>query len=192
MGDSGSGKSALTCNWTLQYKNAQQHKLVVAHYIGCTSASTDLSNLLRRYLQQLSQDYHFSNNVIFRVIGEIKERFSLDKDIPRDLPGMIEAFPDWLSEAGQRGGMVLVLDALNQLEDRGQGDAHDLQWLPREFPNGVQLIVSTLPGRCLNALNARRWPQLRVEPLSPSERTTLVEEYMAQFGKFCSPSPSSN
>ena len=116
-------------------------------------------------------------------MGEIKERYALDKEIPRDLPGLIEGLPDWLSEAGQRGGMVLVLDALNQLEDRGQGDVHDLNWLPREFPNGVQLIVSTLPGRCLNALVQRGWPQLRVEPLSPAERTTLVEEYMAQYGK---------
>jgi len=67
---------------------------------------------------------------------------------------MIEGLTEWLSEAGQRGGMVLVLDALNQLEDRGQGDVHDLQWLPREFPNGVQLIVSTLSGRCQTALAA--------------------------------------
>jgi len=64
VGESGSGKSALTCNWTLQYKNAQQHKLVVAHYIDCTAASTDLSNLLRR------------------VLGEIKECYNLDKEIP--------------------------------------------------------------------------------------------------------------
>ena len=53
VGESGSGKSALTCNWTLQYKNADQHKLVIAYYIGCTAASTDLANLLRRYVSKV-------------------------------------------------------------------------------------------------------------------------------------------
>ena len=118
------------------------------------------------------------------MIGEIKDHYHVDKDIPNDLPRLIESFPDWLSEAGPRGGMVLVLDALNQLEDRGQGDVHDLHWLPREFPNGVQLVISTLTGRCLNAIAQRGWVQLKVEPLSESERVTLVEEYLAQYGLY--------
>eukprot|EP01087_Luapelamoeba_hula_P007418 TRINITY_DN181_c2_g1_i1.p1 TRINITY_DN181_c2_g1~~TRINITY_DN181_c2_g1_i1.p1 ORF type:complete len:1492 (-),score=334.59 TRINITY_DN181_c2_g1_i1:1835-6310(-) len=164
VGESGSGKSALTCNWTLQYKSAQTHKLVVAHYIGCTAASTDLASMLRR------------------IIEEIREYYKIDKDVPRDLPALIEGFPEFLSEAAQRGGMVLVLDALNQLEDKG--DVHDLHWLPREFPNGIQLVLSTLPGRCLNMVaNQRGWTTLKVEPLTAPERVTLVEEYLVQYGK---------
>ncbi len=49
-GDSGSGKSALVCNWTLQHQEKHAgDKLVLSHYIGSTAASTDLGGLLRRF-----------------------------------------------------------------------------------------------------------------------------------------------
>ena len=51
-----------------------------------------------------------------------------------------------------------------------QGEVHDLAWLPREYPNGVQVVVSTLPGRCMNTIQQRGWHTLRVEPLNETER----------------------
>jgi hypothetical protein len=55
-----------------------------------------------------------------RIIGEIKHFYGVPDEIPTDLRSLIEAFPDWLTEAAKRGGLLLVLDALNQLEDRGK------------------------------------------------------------------------
>ena len=77
--------------------------------------------------------------------------------------------------------MVLILDALNQLDDRDQ--APDLVWLPPEIPGNVRLILSTLPGRPLDDLKKRGWPTLEVEPLTTSERKQLVDEYLAQYTK---------
>lgn len=169
-GESGSGKSALVCNWALGYvERYKTERLVITHYIGSTAQSTDLAGLLRR------------------IMGEIKSFYGVPDEIPTDLRSLIEAFPDWLTEAAKRGGLLLVLDALNQLEDRGKGEVHDLAWLPREYPNGVQVVVSTLPGRCMNTIQQRGWHTLRVEPLNETERQALVLEYMALYGKSFTP-----
>ena len=44
---------------------------------------------------------------------------------------------------------MIVLDALNQLDDGSgtEGSEHDLLWIPGELPPGVNLLLSTLPGR---------------------------------------------
>lgn len=77
-----------------------------------------------------------------------KEFYKIDRQVPQDLKDLIEAFPQWLGEASRRGGLVLVLDALNQLDPRY--NSHDLSWLPSSIPIGVKLLVSTLPGQCEN------------------------------------------
>ena len=41
MGDPGSGKSALVCNWIKQ-NESRQDVVIVSHFVGCTSASTGM------------------------------------------------------------------------------------------------------------------------------------------------------
>jgi hypothetical protein len=77
--------------------------------------------------------------------------------------------------------VVLVLDALNQMEDRD--GTPDLLWLPPELPANVRLIVSTLPGRSLDELTRRQWPTLAVQPLEVEERTRLIVECLRQASK---------
>jgi len=81
--------------------------------------------------------------------------------------------------------VILVLDALNQLEDR-EG-ALDLIWLPQKVPANIRLVLSTLPGRPLNDLRKRGWPTLYIEPLNTDERKRLVSEYLNQYAKELSP-----
>ena len=83
--------------------------------------------------------------------------------------------------AAAEGKVVLVLDALNQLEDRD--GAPDLVWLPPAIPANVRLILSTLPGRSLTDLMLRGWPTLTIDPLHPEERRALIEQYLAPWGK---------
>ena len=81
--------------------------------------------------------------------------------------------------AATKGRVVLVLDALNQLEDRDQ--APDLVWLPPVLPEGLRVIVSTLPGRPLDDLTKRGWPTLEVKRLEPGERIELIREYLKKY-----------
>jgi nephrocystin-3 len=179
LGDSGSGKSAMLANWVARYRQAHPDALVLQHYIGATPYSADWAAMLRR------------------LMGEFKRRLGLQQDIPDQPDALRSAFPNWLymanaslahpmGEGGRRPGegfnkIILVLDALNQLEHRD--GAPDLVWLPPVLPENVRLIVSTLPGRPLDEIQKRHWPTLKVELLSADERRKLIAEYLAQHAK---------
>ena len=167
LGESGLGKSALLANWALRYRATRPGELLLLHFIGATPASADWAAMVRR------------------ILGEFNRRFELNIDIP-DKPDALRAtFANALSMAATKGRVILILDGLNQLEDRDQ--APDLVWLPPVLPAKVRLIVSTLPGRPLDDLKKRGWPTLQVEPLNPEERKQLVVEYLAQSVHSLSP-----
>ena len=47
----------------------------------------------------------------------------------------------------------------------------------------MRVVVSTLPGRPLDDLKKRDWPELTVEPLTAPEREKLIDDYLARFAK---------
>jgi tetratricopeptide (TPR) repeat protein len=163
LGESGSGKSALLANWVVQYEEKHDEVVVLQHYIGATPDSADWAAMVRR------------------LMGEFKRKFDIQQDIPDKPEELRSAFPNWLYMAAAKGRVVLVLDALNQLEDR-EG-APDLVWLPPEMPENVRLIVSTLPGRPLDEVKKREWPTMQVELLTPDERKNLTVEFLKQYAK---------
>jgi tetratricopeptide (TPR) repeat protein len=163
LGESGSGKSALLANWTLTYRGRHPEVQLLAHFIGATPASTDWMAMLRR------------------ILAELNRKLGLGIEIP-DKPDALRAtFANALHMAAARGRVILILDALDQLEDRDQ--APDLVWLPPAIPEGVRLIVSALPGRSLDHLGRRRWPVITVQPLGMGERRDLIEKYLRQYRK---------
>ena len=131
-GDSGSGKSALLAHWTDRYTARHPKAVVIRHFVGATSDSADLTAMLRRFM------------------GEFNRQLGIRQELPTTDEAIRAAFPNWLSMAAAKGRVVLVIDALNQLEDRH--GALDLTWLPPVVPAKVRLVVSTLPGRPLEAI----------------------------------------
>jgi len=167
LGESGSGKSALLANWAAHYRWAHPETFLLEHYIGSTRASADWAALLRR------------------IMGEFKRKLGVQQDIPAAPDALRAAFPNWLHMAAARGRVVLVLDALNELEDR-EG-TQELLWLPLVMPENVRLIVSALPGKPLNEIKTRGWPTLTVDPLSPAERKELIRIFLCNYGRELSP-----
>eukprot|EP01122_Echinamoeba_exundans_P012774 TRINITY_DN542_c0_g1_i4.p1 TRINITY_DN542_c0_g1~~TRINITY_DN542_c0_g1_i4.p1 ORF type:complete len:1450 (+),score=311.88 TRINITY_DN542_c0_g1_i4:280-4629(+) len=167
VGDAGVGKSAFLCNWAVRYKRDNPDKLVITHFIGATSASTDLAQTLTRIMQEINSFYQ------------------LDKEIPTSVTAMVEKFPEFLAEAGKRRGLVLLLDALDQLSPAD--GAQDLLWLPTISPDGVRLVLSCQTSPCLNVITKRKWRSMQIQPLSKAERTILISEYMQQAGKKLTP-----
>jgi len=168
LGESGSGKSALLANWATRHLRSHPDDLVVTHFVGASSASADWAAMLRR------------------IMGELKRRFDIRQDIPEKSDELRSAFANWLNIASAqatRGSRraILVIDALNQLEDR-EG-ALDLAWLPPMIPSAARLFFSTLPGRPLDHLSKREWPTLTVEPLNVDERKRLIRGYLLQHTK---------
>ena len=203
LGESGSGKSALIANWIKKYRKDHPDDFMVTHYIGGTADSADYVKILRRIMEEIKarEDEKLGK----KGGGEKEEGIttgSIGKEqdeIPSDPKKVVEQFPLWLAKAAARGRFILILDALNQLEDKD--NAPDLGWLPEYFPPNVRVILSTLPvgkerdftakdaegakeqvwRRPHEALKRRGWPTLNVEPISPDERKKLIGEYLARF-----------
>ena len=174
LGESGGGKSALLANWLAHWRTDHPRDWIVAHYIGGTADSADPWRLMSR------------------VMAEIKRWSGNPEDLPASRDEVLRDFPRWLSEARARAArdgvrFILVLDALNQFDDRDH--ARLLGWLPEHpFSGPLRLVVSTLPGPPgaddpLAAIRKRGWAELRVQPLTVDERRRMIAGYLARFGK---------
>jgi tetratricopeptide (TPR) repeat protein len=163
LGESGLGKSALLANWAARYRAAQADNFVFVHFVGASAASTDWAALVRRFL------------------GECNRRCRLSIPIADKPDALRQAFADGLRMVASMHRVVIVLDALNHLDDQDQ--APDLAWLPRDLLPRVRLIVSTLPGRALDEIERRGWQTLALAPLSDGERRQLIVEYLARYTK---------
>lgn len=167
-GDSGCGKSALLANWAAQHRKSHPREYVLTHFVGATPSSTDWAAMLRRIMGELGRQLG-----IRQVIPETPDSETPDR--------LRVAFADSLHQAAAKTRLVLIIDGLDQLEDR-QG-APDLVWLPLQIPASVRLVVSTLPGRPLVELERRGWPVLSVGSLQPRQRVELVRGYLREFSK---------
>jgi tetratricopeptide (TPR) repeat protein len=170
LGESGSGKSALLANFYHNYK--QKHEDVIIHFIGSTRRSADWTHMLRR------------------IMAILIRKFDIDKEIPAEPSELGVAFANLLLSVSTRKRMVIILDALNQLDDKNS--APDLVWLPPEIPSRIRLIVSTLPGRSLDALKKRHCSTLRLQPLYERERKEILGLYLRQYGKALHPTQARN
>jgi tetratricopeptide (TPR) repeat protein len=195
LGESGSGKSALLANWAVQHRRAHPDDLVLMHFLGASAQSSSWTAIIQR------------------IMGEIKDRLNFKEEIPDKAEALRSNLFDWLSRAaaqlGQtpqtgiasrirkllgrrqarptkpRGRVLLILDGLNQLEDRDA--APDLVWLPPGMPPNVRLVVSTLPGRALDEIKRREWAELSLSPLDVEERRRLIAGILARHAKSLSP-----
>lgn len=162
VGDAGVGKSALLANWAARYRKAHPYGFLLLHFVGCTPASADWMALVRRIKDELS--LHFN----------IKKK---------DEPGPLWSWSlfSFFEEVATWGRIVIVLDGLDQLED--VDDALDLGWLPQKYPPSILVILSTQPGRSLEAAKRRGWRTLTILPLGHEERKELTNRYLWRHRK---------
>ncbi|TFH54347.1 MAG: DUF4062 domain-containing protein, partial [Methanothrix sp.] len=176
LGESGGGKSALLANWLARWRQANPNDFIFQHYIGSSPMSAGHLSLMRRLMV-----------AIIRWCDDNGTQGSPEEEkIPAQAEEIVKVFPEYLDRltvhAKQKGvRAVLVFDALNQLEDRERGRL--LAWLPYRLPGDLRLVVSTLPGDTLNALQPRSWPKLTVEPLTAEERVQLISRYLSHFSQ---------
>lgn len=163
LGESGLGKSALLAKWAIEHQAANPSDVVIMHFIGSTRASADWAEMLRR------------------IMGELKQSVVIKEEIPTRTEELCSTFANWLHKAAAQRRIILILDGLNQLEDRD--GAQDLFWLPQTVPNNVQIYLSTLPGKALDEIIKRQWPAIVVKPLDHRERKELIQKYLKLFAK---------
>ena len=137
-GTPGCGKSALLARFVSQFRRLEPEAFVLYHFVGASPGSTDPRQMLRR------------------LCGELARRFGLEEEIPQDYAELRVKFWQFCQRAAQQARVLLVLDALNQLDEAHR--AHDLDWLPALVPPGLRVILSSLEGDTLAAAR-QKYPQ---------------------------------
>ena len=142
-GTPGCGKSALMARFTEEALRRHPDRLIFGHFVGASPSSTSLRRMLRRLCTQLN-----------RATGATE-------DAPEDIKELLELFPELLAKASEQRHLLIIIDAVNQLEQVDH--AHSMHWLPQVLPNNVRLVISTLAGDAHDAIRQRR--------ITPQEET---------------------
>jgi tetratricopeptide (TPR) repeat protein len=165
-GTPGSGKSALLAHLSqLLTLNPKPSTLLISHFVGASPGSTDVRRTLRRLCHELMTGS-----------GQTAE-------IPEDPEKLRVAFAEILQQAAAQKHVVILLDAINQLDSATQ--LADWSWLPDELPATARIILSTLSGPALDSLRQRRQPPRLVElqPLDAYDREAIIREFLHRYRK---------
>lgn len=165
FGEPGSGKSSLLANWILNYKDANPNDFIIIHFIG---SAPDSSN-------------HF--DILRRILLELKDRFGFSESVSYEYNSVINEFPIWLKRASSNNKIIVILDALDILEDNDK--SLELTWFPFDLPDNFYLIVSTNPGPSLEAIKLRNWMTstipIKVTPFVIDKKRELAEKFLFIF-----------
>ncbi|MEA3212788.1 MAG: telomerase protein component 1 [Chthoniobacter sp.] len=177
-GAPGSGKSALLGKLHQSLASAPPitdhhlpitQPLLLPHFIGASAGSTDLRRTLRRLCHAMAQ------------------AASSSEPLAEDTRDLIEQFKRLLGEASARQRVVLILDALNQLDPTDS--AHSMHWLPWDLPPNVRIVASSLPHQTLEALRVRG-ERVRIQGLAPLTETdaqAIIAGFLERHRKRMSP-----
>jgi hypothetical protein len=175
QGEAGSGKSALLANWALRWRTAHPEDIVLMHFVGASPQSIVCDAMLRRITHELRShvDAPQQGEPSAEPGAEVEARRRLTCALNEILYGLgseqsRHEFEESLRQAAAKGHVVVVIDGLDEMEDRG--GAQDLVWLPPEPPCGTRIILSTTSGRPRVVARTRSWPTLTVGQLQPPER----------------------
>lgn len=157
MAPSGYGKSALMAYWSEEWRQDHPNVQVIEHYVGAGSGD------------------HIA--IIRHLMLEIRDRFSVEKEIPVDPATIVAEFPDWLDYV--EGPTVIVIDAVNQL----RGTSREFAWLPTQIPPHVHLMISTTPGETFDRLAPRGWNVMELAPLDRRQRADIISTFLGEYSK---------
>ncbi|HLW68263.1 MAG TPA: DUF4062 domain-containing protein, partial [Gemmataceae bacterium] len=160
-GPSGSGKSAVLARFVTTFRQQHQAVFVVPHFVGASPRSTGLRDMLRRLCLNL------------------KQRFTLPDEVPEEAARLIVTFREMLSKVPANERTLLVIDALNQLDETDR--AQHLEWLPAKSPAQVKIVVSCISDSgktepALEAFRHRQHVRIEVKPLDDVERRGIIHE----------------
>ena len=216
VGAGGVGKSTQLAAWVDRRGRSRDGKKLLVRFIGVGERSTTAESLLRLLAEELSQAGKLKREVPDdpneqtallqnlesargpdgvlptdpaekrALLEDARAAGKLDLEIPDDHWKLRAAFPDMLETCGLNGGAILVLDALDQL----QSGLTDLDWLPRELPPRVKLIISYKLGEpSADQLRAshERDPRAQLVEVRSfdnlDDRRSLVRTWLARYLK---------
>jgi tetratricopeptide (TPR) repeat protein len=165
-GKAGAGKSAVLAQFAKEFAAQHPDAFVIAHFIGAGPGSTDIRRTLLRLCRELTSE------------------FNLQNDIPFDYSKLRQTFKSFLEEASAQRRVLLIIDALNQLDETHE--SHAIGWLPRSLPAGSKVIVSAIDDSdCVAALRSRHAApaELAVGALNEVEQKEIVRQTLSVYRK---------
>lgn len=134
-GPAGAGKSAIFA--VLRTRLVSEGLLVLSHAAGASPQAPSVDRMLLRWIAELAA-----------VLG-------VDPDLPENpSPEDIDqAFASLLGRAGLQRRVVVLIDALDQLETTVRG--RQMTWLPKLWSANARLITTAIPGDATDALAQR-------------------------------------
>ncbi|MEW6386989.1 MAG: AAA family ATPase [Thermodesulfobacteriota bacterium] len=189
-GEPGVGKSALLARFTQEARQRHPDWLILPHFVGASPGSTLIRQTLKRFCLHIYKTCDLENQKqerLRQVSGDEEqarqERETIEKEyrISDDYLELAAAFPQFLEKAASTHRVLIILDALNQL-DRAD-NAQALRWLPHNLPPNVCVVLSALPGEALEALRARRLKprEETVTGLTPAEIRAMITGYLQEI-----------
>ena len=163
IGASGSGKSSVMAQAVKL--NEKGNGVTVYRFVGSTSRSSNIMSLLQSLCGQIANRYGIEDAKTLGREG--------DEKVWYDMNGLSDIFRKCLALATAEKPIRLFIDSLDQLSEADNAKA--LYWLPKELPDHVHIVVSSLPE--LEAeLNATDRMQLPVLP--EKEAVEILDQWL--------------
>jgi tetratricopeptide (TPR) repeat protein len=113
------------------------------------------------------------------ILRQLKEIAAIDESLPDLIAAVPGTIGRWLGLAAAKGGVVLVLDGLDEVLPEGSA----LDWLPATLPSRVTIVLSATSAGFSDRLTGLGWRRLPLRPLAKRERAQLTRDYLAAYGK---------
>jgi len=210
-GEPGSGKSALLGKFYRDYLAAHvdtdddgpgqgesagaaacpdaPDEIIIPHFVGASQGSTSIRQTLRRLCHEVTAPVteELEAERQARIEGETdpeaRAQIEGEYEIPEDYKSLPSAFAGLVSKVAQWKPVVIIIDALNQLD--AADNAHTMNWLPRELPEGVRVVCSSLEHPALEALRRREQQVSEVvcAPLTAEDSGAIMDGFLARYRK---------
>jgi len=130
-------------------------------------------------------------SVIYNLMGQLADVFDqiLEPDGAASFKKQTAYLPRFLRNVGRkckskdsdRGHIFILLDSIDQLSSAY--NAHDMTWLPLDFPPNVHIILSMLPETHNCLANARKVIKdtnafLELKPIAESTGQEIIDAYL--------------
>ncbi|MCX6250813.1 MAG: DUF4062 domain-containing protein [Bacteroidetes bacterium] len=167
-GQPGSGKTALLGFFCRQFAEGQNttRNILIPHFVGSYSGSTNLIHLLRRIINELESLLSGSRNPLPYDISQLKDIFlKLILEVPEDRK------------------LILLIDGIDRLD--GADETLDMTWLPRDLPSNVKLIIGGLDCPAIEAVRRKLGSLYEVVlgPLSDAHAGAIIDSYLGRYHK---------
>lgn len=186
VGELGSGKSALLCNWIDQEIQKDARRIWIYHFVAYGSQSDDPGkNIMRRIIRSLR---HEIGKVRLGAKYTEEDYPELDK---QDSAQLNNECYKWMKKASELElQVVIVVDGLQKIRHESK-ITRPLFWLPKTIPKGICVVLSTDISDQTNLeelVTERQSQVLALEPLPANVRIDLCRDLLKLRGKTLSES----